>query len=377
MSFRITTNGSMRLYKSNLMKSYNKLTSAGEKVMTNRKFNSYAEDPASASQAFQMRRTLWLTESQLTNNNAVSNTYDVAWKAIDKVQNDLGYQLGKVSDLRGLNGPTGSGRQPLGQTLLSTAESMVQTMNSKYGDRFVFAGADGLNVPLSWSEDGQMLYRGIPVNVHAAGQLDENGNDLGEQVVMVDGKPLKDVNGNEIKEKDAYNMLKAMSEETTYVDLGMGLAERNGTVVQTSAFNSALSGLNYLNYGMDEDGDPKNLVMLTKKLGEIFSNCDPDSGAFVPASDEDVANRLTDKLEAALSDLTVEYVALDTEATFLKTNTERLTSTKDTLNEQITQIEDMEGADAITSFAWANYCYNAALKIGNSILSQSLIDYMQ
>ena len=92
MSFRITTNGSMRLYKSNLMKSYNKLTSAGEKVMTNRKFNSYAEDPASASQAFQMRRTLWLTESQLTNNNAVSNTYDVAWKAIDKVQNDLGYQ---------------------------------------------------------------------------------------------------------------------------------------------------------------------------------------------------------------------------------------------------------------------------------------------
>ena len=30
-------------------------------------------------------------------------------------------------------------------------------------------------------------------------------------------------------------------------------------------------------------------------------------------------------------------------------------------------------ADAITSFSWAQYCYNAALKMGNSILSESLM----
>ena len=46
------------------------------------------------------------------------------------------------------------------------------------------------------------------------------------------------------------------------------------------------------------------------------------------------------------------------------------------LNEQILEIEQVDMADAITEFSWAQYCYNAALKVGNSILSQSLIDYM-
>ena len=32
--------------------------------------------------------------------------------------------------------------------------------------------------------------------------------------------------------------------------------------------------------------------------------------------------------------------------------------------------------DSITSFIWAQYCYNAALKVGNSVLSESLMDYL-
>ena len=41
-----------------------------------------------------------------------------------------------------------------------------------------------------------------------------------------------------------------------------------------------------------------------------------------------------------------------------------------------TFIEDVNMADAISSFLWAEYCYNAALKVGNSILSQTLMDYL-
>ena len=33
-------------------------------------------------------------------------------------------------------------------------------------------------------------------------------------------------------------------------------------------------------------------------------------------------------------------------------------------------------ADAISAFLWAQYSYNAALKVGNSILGQSLMDYL-
>lgn len=346
MSLRITTNGTLQTYKSNLMRSRSTLNSSIEKVLTQRKFNSYAEDPASASQAFQLRRSLWNTESQLNNSRAVINRYNTAWSAIDDVAGDLGRDIAEASALRGLSGSTASGRQPLGTTILSTADAVVKTMNVQYGDDFIFAGADGLNVPFSWSEDGtKLLYRGVDVNA-AEGTAD-------------------------------YIKLQNMAKETTYVDLGLGLSEdNNGKLIPASAFNTAMSGLDFLGYGMDEDGDPKNIVMLMKELGNIFSNCDKDTGAFVPAEDEETANRLTNKLNDALDALNVKYTELDAQGTFLNTNHKRLETTKDTLNEQVTSIEDIDPAEAITQLTYAQYCYNAALKIGNSILSQSLLDYM-
>ena len=39
-------------------------------------------------------------------------------------------------------------------------------------------------------------------------------------------------------------------------------------------------------------------------------------------------------------------------------------------------LEDIEPAEAISNFMYDYYCYNAALKVGTQLLSQSLIDYM-
>ena len=46
------------------------------------------------------------------------------------------------------------------------------------------------------------------------------------------------------------------------------------------------------------------------------------------------------------------------------------------LNEDLTSLEDIEPAEAISNFMYDYYCYNAALKVGTQLLSQSLIDYM-
>ena len=51
MSFRITTNMMMNSYRYNLMGSTNRLSDARDKVLTQRTFNSYAEDPAAAAHA--------------------------------------------------------------------------------------------------------------------------------------------------------------------------------------------------------------------------------------------------------------------------------------------------------------------------------------
>ena len=161
---RITTNGTMYSYKSTLQRTYRGLADASNKMMTNRRFNSYSEDPAATSRAFQLRRARWNTEAQISNNDAVSGKFSQGWDALEKVYNDLGRELGEYSVLRGKTDSTASGRKALGQSLMATAESIVFTMNSKYADEYIFAGADGLRAPFAWDDDGDLTFRGIKVD---------------------------------------------------------------------------------------------------------------------------------------------------------------------------------------------------------------------
>ena len=251
------------------------------------------------------------------------------------------------SAMLGKNDSTGSGRPALGQQLMETAKSIVQSMNGQYGDTFIFAGADGLNVPFTWGEDGKLYYRGV----------------------SVDSDP------NNPAQAADYAKLDYMNSEKLYVDVGLGMKEQDGKLVESSAYNAALSGLNYLGYGVDENGLPNNLASIVNELGQCLSRCDSATGEWQDG-DEARYEALQNKLSDAFDHLTTQRSKQTADAAFLKTNLNQLEDTAYTLNEQFNSIEKCDLADAITSFSWAQYCYNAALKVGNSILSQSLIDYM-
>ena len=47
------------------------------------------------------------------------------------------------------------------------------------------------------------------------------------------------------------------------------------------------------------------------------------------------------------------------------------------LGTQLDNVVNIDMADAITQYSWAQYAYNAALKVGTSILSPSFIDFMK
>lgn len=168
-----------------------------------------------------------------------------------------------------------------------------------------------------------------------------------------------------------------MTYETAYIDVGAGLSELEaGKVNSSTAFDNAISGLDFLNFGMDADGDPLNVVSLLMELSNIYRACDPDTGDY-PAGEEARAQRITQKLETSLTNLTVEWTSLDGKSAYLEATASRLSDDTYDLNEQILNLEQVDLADAITAFSWAQYCYNAALKVGSDILSQSLIDYMR
>lgn len=168
MGFRITTNMMMNSYRYNLQNSTNKLADARDKVLTQRNFNSYAEDPAAATLAFRLRRNYCTTSNQLSSTKDTYGKFNTAWHNLQGIIKDLGNANSKVASIRGTNGTAGESRSALARLLRETGNSVIQAMNQKLGDHFVFAGNDALNAPFEWDETGEVLtYRGINVNAGA------------------------------------------------------------------------------------------------------------------------------------------------------------------------------------------------------------------
>ena len=347
---RSTTNGTLKTYRYNLQRSSYTMNKARETVQTQRQFNSFAEDPAAAAKAFQLRRSLQRTDSQYNVGDSVKHKYEVAWNTLESVVQDVNNRKSDSAFamiLQGKSDTIGSGAVALGQSMRTLATGIVQSMNCRYGENFVFAGADGLNVPFEWQGEGddrKLCYRGIPVDTQDPKELEA---------------------------------LEYMANERKNADLGFGMQEdENGNIIGSSVANVGLQGITFLGYGKDADGDPKNIVSIADRMGALLRRCDSDSGNWASAADKEEFSRLAKKFEDAASQLTDKHTEMDTQAAFIKSNQDQLKANTDTLQEQILGIEKVDLADAITSFSWAQYCYNASLKVGNSILSQSLMDYM-
>ena len=402
MGMRITTGMAMNTYRYNLQNSTRNMSDSRNSVLTQRKFDSFSDDPSSAIQAWRVRRAMTDTGCYQKNNADTYTRMNIAWVTMDTVKNKIADPDGRGSAIYGQNGPTASARRELGKVLSNTAESVIHALNSaKSGEDFIFAGDDELNAPFSWNENRSVLYyRGVNVNAGSverpagadpfagATEMDDYGVPVRASDVMrgtkADGSPLDPPATNEEKAWAAYHVdqgdvrkLKAMSEEQVNVDLGMGLLEdADGKLVPGTYFNRALPGINMLGYGLDADGDPNNICMMMKKLGEIYERCDENTGKFANDQDEADANRLLTKLKGGVDYITGQYVEVDTKGAFLQQNETRLKLQGDYLGEQRAQLEDVDLADAITQFSWDYYCYSAALKVGTQLLSQSLIDYM-
>ena len=464
---RATTGGVMKGYRSNLMNSFIGMNSARNTVLSQRVFNSYAEDPAAAAKAFRLRKSRLMVDSQHDICNDVLKKYDTAYaclQSIDEVLDTKDGQYGAyMKTLKGvtlswLNDPTGDAREQLSKVLDQTSDLITQTMNQKYGDNFIFAGADGHNVPfeVKTMEDGtkKLFYRGISVDAAVPDVMtfkDNNGDTQllevnagtnlvsqgGGSYIKMDTSALikqsdfddiitndptaqqpnilyKDAAGTPLcfNEKgevvdpatytgDIYylNMdkaqadglvmttkdydtackdaekLKYLANEKNYVDIGLGFKEdENGNLLDSSGFNAALPGISFLGYGVDEDGDPKNIYSIVQRLTEI-SDSVPEGGKW---TDDvyDEFDRLVGKLETACSSFKTEFTNLAAGTTKLDNQEQLLVDNFDNLQEQYAALEDVDMVDSITSFIWAEYCYKAALKVGNSILSESLMEYL-
>lgn len=334
---RVTTNGTLRTYRGHLARATLNQFQSMNTVLTQRRFSSYAESPSLATQSFRLHSAYARNTAQQNMSEEMISKYEAAGSSLQQLQNQYNDALEAAE--RGQNDTNAGARQQLGETLKGIAEGMVQTLNAQYNEKFVFAGADGDNAPFEL-KDGKLYFRGLDVN------------DPANEAAFAE-----------------------MAEETAFVDIGLGMQlDENEQVVPSTAFNSAISGIGLVGYGQT-DGVPNNMISIISELGEIYSRADSETGD-MSAADSERAEILFDSLQDSNSAFRAEWTKLDTKAQFLKTNDTRLVSTGDTLTTQYEGLDRVDLADALTTFAYAQYSYNAALRVGNDILSQSFIDYM-
>lgn len=355
---RISSAGVIRSYRSGLMRSRANLEAARQTASDFKAFRSFSDNPAAATRSFKLIRSYGKTDNYIQNSKMVTERLDQVWSSAmevsdlaDKVDADISIGMNGDKDL--------DSRKLVAETIRGHMESMVQSLNAKYNDDFLFGGQATDEAPFSMDENYNLYYRGINVDT---GKL-KDGTDA--ELQLPDGTKITGV-----------DVLKHMAGENLYVDIGLSLKNNNGgqggfnsssDINMSSAMDVSMPGINVIGFGTDANGKPQNAI---SQLRDIANELEQ------PKPDLDKLSEMRTDFGDTRNNIRKAISTIDTRADFVKTNTARLESTSDSLYTQISDLTEVDPALAYTNFAFAQTYYNSALKIGNSILDQSFIDYM-
>lgn len=345
---RITTNAILRNYNKNLSTSMKNLDTMRNRVMTQRKYMSTAEDPSSALRATALERKYAKNNDYLDTVDDIQSHQNAQEDSAMQISN-IALVLAKQYGIEGMNGTNHSKetRQTYADAWRGAQQSMLLSLNATYGDEYVFGGSDAKNVPFTL-EDG----------------VDGNGNKI--QILKYRGE---DVTNGDPK------ILEELSKDSHFIDLGFGLGvedvanppDGQYNIDPATAFNTSLPGINLVGYGQDADKDPKNMVLLAGMVADELEK---------EPFDYDRYKELVGKFEDGRNDLLSQVTILGTQTEFLTTTKERLENNKIQIAEDYDNVVNVDMAEAIMDFSWAQYVYNASLKVGNNILTPSFIDFM-
>jgi len=469
---RITTNMVMRNYQNHLERTIGGLESSRKQVSSGRRFAWSYEDPSAAAKGAILDRRYARNADYLDATKESQKWLDTQEDVLNQI-NRIVQKIDEYDSTSAMDDPKGQvGRTAYAAELREYQNSMINSLNVKYGDAFVMAGNDGKNAPFK-IEDGKVYYRNInvdcqkpvaakysvevgsenfkngdtitmagstianppgslTVNVVADDDATANGTTIITEseannpqklteILVKNMEDNKDPNseytiaaeGNKIvytaKKEGAigsdgpvaeptltlsttstdgtvsagalqtvrqgydadqdYETLQKYAKEAAYVDLGFGLVfdDVTGEVVSSSAFDTALPGIKAMGYGKDDDGLSNNLIVLTGQLAELLEADEFDREAY---------GEIWTKLHNQYQKFANEFTTLGAKSQQLEATLTRLTNEKDNIYEQYKDTVGIQEEEAITNYSWAQYAYNVALKIGTSIISPSLLDFM-
>ncbi len=333
MSMRITNSMVRRHYETNLNGSLGGLEQSRQQVETGRRFADSYEDPAAAAKA-SILETKYMRNADYINAVKDTQKWQDSQENILTQINDIAKEIEQRYSVEALNDTNATSRETYAQTFRELQESMVNILNTTYGDSYLMAGTDGGDPPFIIEDSGTITFRGYDVNDPAnAAIMEEFMNDA------------------------------------SYVDLGFGLSfDATGEVIAATAFDAGYPGIKAIGYGQDADGTSQNMLVLLGQMADALE---------APTLDREKYEELWTAFGEGADQVRDGLVEMGTRTTLLDSTLTKLEAEELSLTEQFDNTVNIDPAKAILNMSYSQYMYDIALKVGTNLLTPSLLDFIQ
>lgn len=335
---RVTNNMMVKKYTKNLNNALSTLTELQNKVTSGRKFDKFSQDPINAMRSYNLERDYSNLSDYQNNINEASSMLASAESAVMDIHSVLQESM-SADCLQAVNGTQGyEERVIIANKLRNVQKSILQTLNSRHGDTYVFGVTDTSKTPFSVDSNGELMYRGVNVN----------------SGLTEDGKAVD---------------LDALANEKFYTDIGLGLKfNADNTVNEQSALDISVNGLSFMGYGVDENGLPNSVYSIISEIADKLSS---ENYSY------DEVQPLIEKLDSQNNSIVLSQITkLGVQTNYIDRIDQRFDNREYNLQLKIEDIEMCDKVEAITDMIMQNYAYRATLQMGSNILQASLLDYL-
>jgi flagellar hook-associated protein 3 FlgL len=328
-------------YTNNLNTIGTDLNKLNNQVASGRKFSRTSEDVSSAMKGYQIRKNIYKVDGYQDNISHAQSFLTNSESSLNGIEDSLSTAVNRVE--QGVNGTQSDNEKSIIATeLRNLQESLLSDLNTSSAGVHIFGGSNTDSAPFTVDPTTKkLLYNGVDVDS------------------LTDGSAK----------------LKELQQDSLYVDIGLGVSfDSSGKVDRNTVFEYSLPGISIAGNGTTtlKDGTvaSNNVYNLIGQLAEAFETGGDSSD-------------MTDKIEALFGHLqeATQKVYQKTTEIGAKTNyldfmTTRYETQDYNMEARQTEVEGVDAAATYIDFQTQKVAYQAALQMGQSVIQQSVFDYM-
>ncbi len=364
---RITSSSRYALLVADMQQSllnYNRLTA---QLSSGSKLQSITDDPIAAVNVLNTNRQLGQIDTFTQNAEMAASELSAL---DDLMELATGYLSTAWDKAVQANNQTygNSSLEALKVEIDEIVKTMVDLANTEYNDNYIFGGANTKILPYTLDENGNVIYNGTP----------HDNPDYIRQTEVADGV-FEVINTTGDKVFGWYEN----TQEQTADGNNVFLDADGNRVIETIDPNTQTATYAYED-GRTYNGDPNDLTASMKEsYSGVFGALKVLSNSIQMVLDGDTAegyelmNSTLDMFADSLDTISQEQTQFGGVANRIDMTLSTLDTSSTNLTSYLSQINDIDYAEAVTQWMQAQYAYQASMQVAASTMNISLLNYIQ